>query len=64
MKIFIEKTGKETKIKFEGRANALLKKLKINPEEVIIARNGEIISDEDTVCEHDEIKILSVVSGG
>ena len=64
MKVFIEKTGKEIKMKFEGNVNLLLEKLKINPEEVIVAKGREIVSDDEKLNDNDEIKILSVVSGG
>lgn len=64
MKIFIEKTNTEKKMKFKGTVKALLKKLKINIEEVIVARNGEIVSEEVILNGKDDVKILSVVSGG
>jgi sulfur carrier protein len=64
MKIFIEKTNTGKKINFNGTVKALLKKLKINIEEVIVARNGELISEDDVLNNKDSVKILSVVSGG
>jgi sulfur carrier protein ThiS len=64
MKIFIEKTDEKINLKFEGEAKALLKKLKINPEEVIVVKNGELISEEEKLSDSDYVKILSVISGG
>jgi sulfur carrier protein len=64
MKIFIEKEKKEIKRKFQGRVKDLLKELGINQETVIVVRNGELITEEDIIKESDELRILSVVSGG
>ncbi|MCF7871670.1 MoaD/ThiS family protein [Candidatus Woesearchaeota archaeon] len=64
MKIIIEKTKQEKDIEFIGTAEKLLKELKINKEEVIIAKNGKLITLETKLEENDEIKILSVISGG
>ena len=64
MKVFIEKTNTEKKINFEGTVKLLLIKLKINPEEVIVVRNEELVSEVELLNDKDDIKILSVVSGG
>ncbi len=64
MKILIERPKKEIEIEFNGKVKDLLIKLDINSEEVIIAKNKEIITLEDDVSNEDEIEILSVVSGG
>lgn len=42
----------------------LLKELKINPVTVIISRNNELILEDERLNDNDEIKILSVISGG
>tara|TARA_Y100000034_G_C6887219_1_gene407502 strand:+ start:447 stop:659 length:213 start_codon:yes stop_codon:yes gene_type:complete len=42
----------------------ILKKLKINPETVIISRNEELILLDQKLENNDEIKLLSVISGG
>jgi sulfur carrier protein len=64
MEAFIEKEGKTKSVKFSGKVKRLLKELKINPETVIIIRNNALITTEDTLKNNDEIKILSVISGG
>jgi len=64
MKIFIEKKNKNLSIKFNGSGFQLLKKLKINPEEVIIVKNDTLITLGDKLADRDAVKILSVVSGG
>lgn len=64
MKVFIESNNKTKTMKFSGTAASLLKKLSINPETVIISKNNEIITDDEKLSDKDEIKLLSVISGG
>jgi len=42
----------------------LLEELGINPVEVIIAKNGKIVPEDDVVRSDDEIKIMVVKHGG
>jgi sulfur carrier protein len=42
----------------------VLKCLGINPVEVIVAKNGRIVSEEETSGAGDELKIVMVVHGG
>ena len=42
----------------------VLKDLKINPVEVIVARNGKVVSELDKVGNEDEMKIIKIVHGG
>jgi sulfur carrier protein ThiS len=42
----------------------LLNKLKINPVTVIVSRNNELILGDEKLKNDDEIRILSVISGG
>ncbi|MAG16076.1 hypothetical protein CMO88_03375 [Candidatus Woesearchaeota archaeon] len=64
MEVFIEADNKKRKIKFSGTASQLLKKLNVNSETVIIAKNNELVSEEENLKDKDEIKLLSVISGG
>ena len=64
MKVIIEKDQKSKEIPFNGKVKDLLIKLNINPETVIIAKNNELVTLEDNISNNDEIKILSVISGG
>jgi len=47
-----------------ARIEDILKQLCINPEEVIVAKNGRIVSEEETACGSDELKIVRFVHGG
>lgn len=64
MKIFIEKNKETIEKKFSGKVKELLSTLKINSESVLVVRNGELITEEDSVENSDTVKILSVISGG
>ncbi|HII14794.1 MAG TPA: MoaD/ThiS family protein [Nanoarchaeota archaeon] len=63
MKVYIESKNKWTRAKAPSAA-ALLKKLNINPVTVLVVKNGSLVADDEKLSEKDEVKILSVVSGG
>ncbi len=64
MNLFIERENKTKKLKFSGRVSSLLKQLKLNPAAVLVARNGALVTEDDPLSDKDEVKILSVISGG
>ena len=64
--VFVDREDKNAQVKLENNALVidLLKKLNINPDTVIVSRNNELILEEEKLNDNDEIKILSVISGG
>ena len=64
MKVFIERINKEKNIEFAGLVSDLLTNLKINSQTVLVVRESELLTDVDVLENDDNIKILSVVSGG
>lgn len=42
----------------------LLKSLKINPVEVVVAKNGKITTEFDVVESGDQLKIIRIIHGG
>ncbi|MCM2325628.1 MAG: MoaD/ThiS family protein [Candidatus Woesearchaeota archaeon] len=64
MEISMDKPKKQLEMEFKGSVNTLLKKLGINPETVIVVRDGEILTEDDSLKDVDVIRIMSVVSGG
>ena len=64
MKIFIERTKETIKKDFFGKTKDLLDELDINPEIVLVSKNGELVTEEDELQNSDKVKILSVISGG
>jgi len=64
MKIYIQKDQQRKNMRFSGNVLELLYKLKINPETVIVTKNGTLVTEEDSLADSDDIEILQVVSGG
>lgn len=64
MKIFIEREKENKEFEFNGLVQELLDKLGIISETVLIVKDGTIITEDEKLENDDEIKILSVVSGG
>jgi len=64
MKVFIESEDKQIVLDKECTAKELLVELDINPTTVILVKNNETILLDEELSKDDEIKILSVVSGG
>jgi sulfur carrier protein ThiS len=64
MKVSIERDESVHQIADCATGTALLKKLSLCAQEVILTKNGEIIMPEESLSENDEIRVLSVISGG
>jgi len=64
MKVFIEKQNKKVNLTFRGTGEELIKKLKYNSEEVLVIKNGELVALDEKLSNKDDIKIISVISGG
>ena len=64
MKVFIERTSSTKNLTFSGSVKQLLDKLEIISEDVIVSRNDEIVTLRDKLKDKDDVKILSVISGG
>ena len=66
MKVYIEKDDKTLDIKLDKSMvlKELLKELDTSVESVIVQKNGSICLEDATVNDTDELRILSVVSGG
>lgn len=64
MKIFFDKNSSTKELDYEGKISDLLKQFKINSNEVVIIKNDNVVTEEESVKNEDSVKILSVVSGG
>ncbi len=65
MNIIIKKDGTQNiKQIFHGTVKELLNKLKLNPEAYLVAKNNEIVDEDEQLEDTDTITIFSVVSGG
>ena len=66
VKVFIDRTNTRKLVELGDniKVSDLLKKLYLNPVTVIVSRNNELILEDEKLNNNDEIKILSVISGG
>lgn len=64
MDVFIEKTSEKKDMGFSGTGKRLLDTLGINPETVILVREGRLLTLDTKLSDKDSIRILSVISGG
>lgn len=64
--VFVDRYNKNALIELVDSAQVrdLLKELNMNPVTVIVSRNNELILEDEKLNDNDEIKILSVISGG
>ena len=60
IKIFLEKENASKNIEApKGQTiESLLKSLKINPQTVIVMKNGEAVPEQDTLQDKDTLKIV------
>jgi|YelNatPaOPRAMG01_1025707.scaffolds.fasta_scaffold268465_2 sulfur carrier protein ThiS len=66
VRVFIQRL-RETKVldlDENSKIEDLLKTLGISLSEVVPVKNGVIVTEKEVIREEDEIKLLSVVSGG
>jgi thiamine biosynthesis protein ThiS len=60
VKVFFgkEDSGKSLEVPKGQTIESLLKRMKINPQAVIVMRNGEVVPEQETVEEKDTIRIV------
>lgn len=61
--VFVERSG-ETKLLDVASISEVFEELKINPETVIIALNGKLVTKSASLNDNDKVELLSVISGG
>ena len=66
LKVFYDRENSEKAIELDNNPTVedLLKKMGINPVTVIVSKNNDIILEDEKLNEKDDIKIISVISGG
>ena len=66
IKTYLERTKKTTTVSLPDASTVkdLLAKLSLNPVTVLVVRKGTVLIEDQPLQDKDEIKILSVVSGG
>ncbi len=63
MEVFIERTNTKKNIDAKDGQD-LLKKLKIDPNNVLIIKNDTLVTSTTKLAKTDKIKLISVISGG
>lgn len=67
MKIKVRYRGQDKILEFKKddvKGIDILKALGLSRDFAFVVKNGEIISENDTVTEQDEIKVINAISGG
>jgi sulfur carrier protein ThiS len=66
LKIHLERENKTTSLELTKTITVkyLLEKLNINPVTVLVSKNNEVCTEQEIISSKDNIKIISVVSGG
>lgn len=62
--IHIDRGNLHRTLEFTGNVSELCRQLQLNPEEVLVVRDGELLIAGDPIDNHDQLKILYVLSGG
>jgi len=60
IKVFLDKESKNLEIPKDQNIESLLKKLGINPQTVIVMKNGEVVSEQEILEGNDILKIIKV----
>lgn len=63
MKVYIERTDEYKEVKTSSIKEIMLK-LNINPTTIVIVKNNELVTEDSKITEKDDLKFLSVISGG
>lgn len=62
--LWIEREKKKREVEFSGRIRELIEQHGVSPETVVVVKNGEVVTEEEPCAGDDELKLLSVISGG
>ncbi|MEK6950314.1 MAG: MoaD/ThiS family protein [Nanoarchaeota archaeon] len=65
IQIRMERENITKTISFSGKTvQELLTELAVNPEAVIVVRQGEVLTEKESLHDQDTVELLSVISGG
>jgi len=56
--------GKEWELKAGMTARAAIKKVGLDPESVLVVRDGQLVTDDTILKDGDEVRLIAVISGG
>jgi sulfur carrier protein len=64
MPMKVKYQGKVTEVQGNRRVKEVLQELGINPETVLVVREGTLLTEDVRLSENDQIEIINVISGG
>ncbi len=64
MRVVFEREKKEKELSFQGTVKELLAELGVAANTVLVVRGDAVLVGDDLLKEEDEVRILSVISGG
>jgi sulfur carrier protein len=64
MRVLMNHPVRELEIPGPKRVKDLLKELKLLPESVLVVRGDDLVTEDDTLRDNDQVEIRPVISGG
>ncbi|MFB6143694.1 MAG: MoaD/ThiS family protein [Candidatus Nanohaloarchaea archaeon] len=56
--------SKEVELEKDARVDDLLETLELEPQEVLVSRDGKILTGKHTLQDGDTLKVMDVIAGG
>jgi sulfur carrier protein len=64
VKVLLRNPRREVEVDGPLRVNALLKRLEMNRESVLVIRGDTLVTGDALLEDHDEVEVRPVISGG
>jgi sulfur carrier protein len=64
MKVLLNHPTREREVRGPKRVKELLRELGLLPESVLVVRGDELVTEDDTLRDEDQVEIRPVMSGG
>ncbi len=64
MKVLLRNPSREIELRGPLSVVAVLNRLEINRESVLVIRNGTLVPGDDTLADDDVVEVRPVISGG
>lgn len=62
--MLVDYRGDKREMKGGMTARDLILKLSLDPEAILVVRNGKLVDDSVILEDEDEVKLIAVISGG